>query len=190
MAENQIKFNCSDSSCHGHGFNYLQTECCPYCGNEMNPLFESIQQSVQNAIKELPVQISRPLYELYSSGSYFKRLHLISDILLAFLRLKGHALAAYQTKLEFNDGEIDQLIETQFSRDTHGGWTALCTKVLKMLLEQADDKLPGALYSLFGISVKHIRQPKINRPTVKNEVIDWKGKKQLVQVTNTPLELY
>lgn len=152
-------------------------------------MYEQLSENLQKAINDLPVQIARPLFELYSSSSYFKRLHLVSDVLLGYLRFEGHVLAAYQEKLEFNNGEIDQLIETQFSRDTHGGWTALCTKVLKTLSEQADDKLPGAMYSLFGLSVKHIRQPKIKRLTVKNQVIDWKGKKQLVEVTNTPLEL-
>jgi hypothetical protein len=37
---------------------------------------------IKQAIEKLPVHIARPLFELYRSTLYFKRLHLISDILL------------------------------------------------------------------------------------------------------------
>jgi hypothetical protein len=40
----------------------------------------------------LPVQISLPYTKLNASKTYFKKLHLISDVLLGALRLYGHAL--------------------------------------------------------------------------------------------------
>jgi hypothetical protein len=189
MTEKTIHFTCNDRHCKGNSLKFTLLNECPYCGSEMNPDFGNLDEQLHLAIKTLPVQIARPLAEIYISVSDFKRLHLMSDVLLGFLRLQGHVLVAYYEQEGLSEGEIDQLIETQFSKDTHGGWTALCTKILNMLVERKDERFPGALYSLFGVTVKYIQQPKIVRPTVKNEVIDWKGKKQLLEITNTPLEL-
>jgi hypothetical protein len=155
----------------------------------MEPKLEGLNPEIRNALEELPVQVSRPLFDLYCSASYFKRLHLISDVVLGFLRLQSQILVAYYEHVGLSEGEIDQLIETQFSKDTHGGLTALCTKILNLLLERKDEKIPGQVFSMFGLNVKHVQQPKIIRTSVKNEVIDWKGKKQVIENTNIPLEL-
>ncbi len=49
---------------------------------------------MENSIdyQTLPVQISLPYSKLNAYKTYFKKLHLISDVLLGALRLYGHAL--------------------------------------------------------------------------------------------------
>ena len=42
--------------------------------------------------QEFPIQIALPLQRLEKSTTYFKKLHLISDVLLGFFRLYGHAV--------------------------------------------------------------------------------------------------
>ncbi|MFM2395337.1 MAG: hypothetical protein RLZZ546_3320, partial [Bacteroidota bacterium] len=75
----------------------------------MNPI---INESISN----VPIHIARPLYELYRTSLYFKRLHLISDVLLGFFRLYGHALIRIIEKEEISVESIYQSIETLKSK--------------------------------------------------------------------------
>ncbi len=47
---------------------------------------------LKKIVEELPVHVSRPLNKLIETSNYFKKLHLISDILLGSFRLYGHTL--------------------------------------------------------------------------------------------------
>jgi hypothetical protein len=84
----------------------------------------------------------------------------------------------------------EQSIETLMSKDSHGLWSSTIVKLIQELDKQKSTALSPELASLFGVTLKSIKgQPAIKRMTVRNTVIDGKGQKQLVEVTNTPLEL-
>lgn len=148
----------------------------------MNPV---INESILNA----PVHVARPLYELYRSNLYFKRLHLISDVLLGFFRLYGHALIRIVEKEEIPTESIFQSIETLKTKDSHGLWSTTITKMLQEIEASGKISVPDGLISIFGISVPSRNIKPVKRLTVKNMVIDGKGQKQTVEVTNTPIEL-
>lgn len=50
------------------------------------------QKLLDNAINELPVHVSHPLTRMANSHNYFKKIHLISDVLLGCFRLYGQAM--------------------------------------------------------------------------------------------------
>ena len=144
---------------------------------------------MNESILTLPAHIARPLHELYRSNLYFKRLHLISDVLLGFFRLYGHALISIIEEEEISTELLDQSTETLKTKDSHGLWS---TTIANMLQEsEASGKLsvPDGLISVFGISVPSRNIKPVKRLTVKNTIIDGKGQKQIVEVTNTPIEL-
>jgi hypothetical protein len=148
----------------------------------MNPI---INESISNA----PIHIARPLYELYRTSLYFKRLHLISDVLLGFFRLYGHALIRIIEKEEISVESIYQSIETLKSKDSHGLWSTTIVKMIQEIEVSGKLSLPDALISIFGISIPSRNIKSVKRLTVKNTVIDGKGQKQTLEVTNIPIEL-
>ena len=147
-----------------------------------------MSQLIKNGF-ELPLHVSAPLIRIESSGNYFKKLHLISDVLLGCLRLYGHALI----KIAESEGAIsetlEQSVETLMTKDSHGLWSSTIAKLIQELDKQKSVNLSPEIATLFGVSIKSIKQSSIKRMTVRNMVIDGKGQKQHVEVTNTPLEL-
>jgi len=147
-----------------------------------------MSQLIKNGF-ELPLHVSAPLIRIESSGNYFKKLHLISDVLLGCLRLYGHALI----KIAESEGAIsetlEQSVETLMIKDSHGLWSSTIAKLIQELDKQKSVNLSPEIATLFGVSIKSIKQSSIKRMTVRNMVIDGKGQKQHVEVTNTPLEL-
>lgn len=150
-------------------------------GNEENPL--------NGKLMELPVHVSNPLNSLSSSKNYFKKLHLISDVLLGSLRLYGYALISIAEQEKLIDESLEQSIETLKSKDSHGLWSSTIVKLIQEMDKQKSVNLSPELASLFGVSLKSIKQSSIKRMTIRNTVIDGRGQKQQIEVTNTPLEL-
>lgn len=144
---------------------------------------------INESILSLPVHIARPLNEIYRSNLYFKRLHLISDVLLGFFRLYGHALISIIEKEEISTELLDQSIETLKTKDSHGLWSTTIAKMLQEIEASGKVSVPDALMAIFGISLPSRNIKPVKRLTVKNIVIDGKGQKQTVEVTNTPIEL-
>ena len=141
-------------------------------------------------IELLPIHVSRPLTNLKNSKNNFKKLHLISDVLLGCFRLYGHAMIKIAEQENAINESIEQSIETLMNKDSHGLWSSTSVKLIQELDKQKSITLSPELASLFGVSLKSIKvQPTIKRMTVKHTVIDGKGQKQLVEVTNTPIEL-
>lgn len=150
---------------------------------------ENMYPEISESFLKSPIHIARPLYELYRSNLYFKRLHLISDVLLGFFRLYGHALIRIVEKEEISTESLYQSIETLKIKDSHGLWSTTITKILQEIEASGKLSMPDALISIFGISVPTRNVRSVKRLTIKNTVIDGKGQKQLVEVTNTPIEL-
>jgi hypothetical protein len=119
----------------------------------------------------------------------FKKLHIISDVILACLRLYGHAVI----KIAESEGAViealEQSVETLMTKDSHGLWSSTIAKLIQELDKQKSANLSPEIATLFGVSIKSIKQSSIKRMTVRNMVIDGKGQKQHVEVTNTPMEL-
>jgi hypothetical protein len=150
---------------------------------------EGIEKDLKIKLQELPVHVSSPLFSTYQSKNYFKRLHLISDVILGCFRLYGHAIIQISERENAINESLNQSIETLMSKDSHGLWSSTIVKLIQELDKQKSENLPPELAILFGVSVKSMKQPSINRMTVRNTVIDGKGQKQQVEVTNTPVEL-
>jgi hypothetical protein len=145
---------------------------------------------IQSFSYQLPIHISYPISRICNSHNYFKKLHLISDVLLGCFRLYGHAMIKIAEQEKTINESTEQSIETLMSKDSHGLWSSTIVKLIQELDKQKSTALSPELASLFGVTLKSIKgQPAIKRMTVRNTVIDGKGQKQLVEVTNTPLEL-
>ncbi len=140
--------------------------------------------------KSLPSHVSYPLFRLIQTQNYFKKLHLISDVLLGYFRLYGHAMIKIAEQEYAINETTEQSIDTLMSKDSHGLWSSTIVKLIQELDKQKSTALSPELASFFGVTLKSIKgQPIIKRMTVRNTVIDGKGQKQLVEVTNTPVEL-
>ncbi|MFM8916311.1 MAG: hypothetical protein ACKOGP_01035, partial [Bacteroidota bacterium] len=153
------------------------------------PQWESVPEAVGTGVRSLPPQIARPLYLLYASPHYFKRLHLVSDVLLGALRLYGFALMQMARNENRLDEAAEQVCATLQDKDSHGLWSSFISAQLAALDATGNALVSPALYTAFGVAAKNNKAVRIKRLTVKNTVIDGKGKKQTVEVTNTPLEL-
>ena len=150
---------------------------------------ENSTENTNNQLLTLPVQISRPLFLIYKSNNYFKKLHLISDVLMGCFRLYGHAIIKIAETEGIINESIEQSIENLATKDSHGLWSSTIVKLIQEMDNQKSNRLSSDLASLFGVSLKNMRQTAIKKNTVKNTVIDGKGQKQQVEITNTPLEL-
>ena len=106
------------------------------------------------AINELPVHIAFPLSRLLNSSNYFKKLNLISDVLLGCLRLYGHALIKIAESENAITDAMDQSIETLMTKDSHGLWSSTIVKLIQELDKQKSESLSPELASLFGVSIK------------------------------------
>lgn len=147
-----------------------------------------IQNQFEKALKELPVHVAIPLHRLVNTSNYFKKLHLISDILLGCFRLYGNALIKIAETEDALNESTKQAIETLMTKDSHGLWSSTIVKLIQELDKKKSQHLSVELASLFGVSVKSVK-PSIKRMTIKNTVIDGKGQKQVFEVINTPVEL-
>jgi len=146
------------------------------------------QNLLDKAINELPVHVSLPLSRIVNSQNYFKKLHLISDMLLGCFRLYGHAVIKIAEKEQAISEIIEQSIETLMTKDSHGLWSSTIVKLIQELDKQKSTFLTPELAGLFGVAVKTVKPP-IKRMIIRNTVIDGKGQKQQIEITNTPVEL-
>ena len=143
-----------------------------------------------HSINQLPTHVSNPINQINNSKNYFKKLHLISDVLLGCFRLYGFGLIKIAESENLISDAIEQSIEALYNKDSHGLWSSTIVKLIQELDSHKSSKLSPELASLFGVSIKSIKgQPQIKKMTVRNMVIDGKGKKLQIDVTNTPVEL-
>lgn len=145
--------------------------------------------SISDSLPKLPVQVAYTLFRLENSKSYFKKLHLISDVLLGFFRLYGHALIRIAEQENVINESIEQSIETLTNKDSHGLWSSTIVKLMQELDKKKSIYISPELATLFGVTIRSSKQPSIKRMMVRNTVIDGSGQRQLVEVTNTPVEL-
>ena len=64
----------------------------------------------------LPLHVSSPVIRLTISNNYFKKLHLISDVLLGCFRLYGHALINIAEEENLINESVEQSIETLMTK--------------------------------------------------------------------------
>jgi len=114
---------------------------------------------------------------------------LISDVLLGCFRLYGHALIKISESEGVIKESLEQTILTLQQKDSHGLWSNTISVLIQELDKKKSSWISPELATLFGVALRNFKQPSIKRTTVRNTVIDGKGKKQLVEVTNTPVEL-
>jgi hypothetical protein len=137
----------------------------------------------------LPLHVSSPLERLENTKSHFKKLHLISDVLLGCFRLYGHALIKISESEGVIKESLEQTILTLQQKDSHGLWSNTISGLIQELDKKKSSWISPELATLFGVALRNFKQPSIKKTTIRNTVIDGKGQKQLVEVTNTPVEL-
>ena len=114
---------------------------------------------------------------------------MISDVLLGCFRLYGHALIKISESEGAIKDSLEQTILTLQQKDSHGLWSTTISGLIQELDKKNSILISPELATLFGVTLRNFKQPSIKRTTVRNTVIDGKGQKQLVEVTNTPVEL-
>jgi hypothetical protein len=102
--------------------------------------------------------------------------------------LYGHALIRIAEREEALNDILEQSIETLLNKDSHGLWCSTIVKIIIELDKQKSTFLYPELANLFGVDVKPVKTS-LKRMTIRNTVIDGKGQKQQIEVTNTPVEL-
>jgi len=140
-------------------------------------------------MSNLPIHISAPLHKLQQSQNYFKRLHLISDVLLGAFRLYGHFIIKIAEFENILNDSLEQSIEILKNKDSHGLWSTTIFKLLQDLDNKHSQFLSPELASAFGVRINSIKQPAIKKMAINNIVIDSKGQKQSIEINNTPVEL-
>ena len=94
------------------------------------------QDNLNKIISELPVHISFPLSRIIISQNYFKKLHLISDVLLGCFRLFGHAMIKIAEREHVVNESLEQSIEALMTKDSHGLWSSTIVKLIQELDKQ------------------------------------------------------
>jgi hypothetical protein len=114
------------------------------------------QNQFEKAKNVLPVHVAAPLNRLVYAQKYFKKLHLISDVLSGFLRLYGHTIIKIaRSELEINE-TLEQSLESLITKDALGRWYETTGKLIKEIDVQKSILLTPELTELariFGVSV-------------------------------------
>ena len=138
---------------------------------------------------KLPAHVSQPLIRMVGAPNYFKKLHLVSDVLLGFLRLYGHSTIEIAKHENAIDQSLELSIERLLTKDSQGLWSSTIAKLIQGLDEKKSNFLSPELASIFGVTIKSLSQPSIDKYTVTYSIIDGKGQKQQRKITNTSVEL-
>jgi hypothetical protein len=104
-------------------------------------------------------------------------------------RLYGHAIIKIAETENAITESLEQSIETLRTKDSHGLWSSTIVSLIQELDKQKSTCISPELASLFGVTLTNVKQPAIKKMTVHNTVINGKGQKQQIEVTNTPVEL-
>lgn len=186
-----IKLKCSKKKCIAHqkDYEFLQLEKCPICQSNTNLVFDKNEENLKEHINKLPVQIARPLYDLECTDSYFKKINLISDVLLGAMRTTGGLVISLAKQKGKLSDELNESVQTLIEKESHGLWSSLISKILENLDEEKDVEVVTPLMKLYGVKSKTGRRVKNKTLKIENEYIDAFGKKQKVVIENNALEL-
>jgi hypothetical protein len=156
---------------------------------EINPdiFIYNLEQRINEILDQviLPVHVAAPLNRIVQSANYFKKLHLISDVLLGSFRLYGHAIIQIAKVENAITDALELSIDTLLSKDSHGLWSNTIAKLIQELDKVKSPLLSPEIASAFGVAIKSKPQPNIKKMTIRNTVIDGKGQKQFVEVSHT-----
>jgi hypothetical protein len=183
-----IKFTCQNSSCQGHTFSYKGLSICPLCNTEMNPDFSVVNNEVlNNALINFPAHLATPIFQLFSTPSYYKRLHYMSDALIGGMRLSGNLLISIYLQSNNTDEALDDLLAKISTHETHGGWSDIISKLYNHLESTASSDFTNQYIPLLGKSSKTIKKEK--SLSVENTFTDEYGKLQKKKLEGTPMQL-
>jgi hypothetical protein len=183
-----IKFVCQNNNCKGNTFNYVGICICPLCQNELKPDFSVIKNEVLlNALGNSPAHIAIPIFQLFSSTSYYKRLHYISDALIGGMRLSGNLLISAYLQSGNTTEEFDELVKKVSTHETHGGWADLISKLYNQFESTGSTDFTTQFIPLLGKNSKIFKKEKLF--LVENTFTDEYGKLQKVKSEGTPMQL-
>ena len=184
-----LNFICINSNCGNHNKTFSDLSVCPDCASNLNPVFYHRESEIMSLLNNMPVHIVRPLYQLFETKNYFKKLHLISDLMLASFRLYGHSLIKMAESEDLIQESLYNSVETLLTKDSHGLWSSTIIKIIQELDKHNSKCLPNELAKVFGVGLKSAKMPPVKKWTIRQRIIDGKGKEQTLDVTNTPVEL-
>ena len=184
----QIKYVCVSEKCSGRNLEYFSKEKCPICYYELIKCYNGFSESEKTLfISEYPCAINNPLVLLYSTQIWYKRLHFISDILIGSMRILGNNIIGIYKNSEFQNIEIDELIEKIIEHETLGAWPDLISKIYSHLPTSNLNELLENYSSVLGKSSKSQKKGKLE--SIENTYTDEYGKLQKVKVEGTPLNV-
>ena len=150
--------------------------------NQLYTFESKFSDQVVDATRSLPTPLAKALYKIYSSESYFKRLHCVSDLLIGFLRLYGYSLISILENNGYDFSSNKEILENLEEKDSHGLWCHFIKLILNNQNSDSELMFPN-LSSVFGVKLKGIKQPKIHKLKVQNNVVDYSGKTIFTTIT-------
>jgi len=183
-----LKLVCTQKQCKGNGLQYIGVLKCPICKTSLSPDLSVIKtDALRNAVSSFPAHIAVPIFQLFVTPSYYKRLHYMSDALIGGMRLGGNLLInAYDDSSNKTD-ELDEVLEKISTHETHGAWLDLILKLYSHLESINPSSFIEQYMLLLGKSSKTIKKEKLF--SVENTFTDEYGKLQKVKSEGTPMQL-
>lgn len=184
----EVRFSCSNPSCQKKDF--LTGWClrCSSCDSLLKVEIAGLPDHVTDLLLSLPPQVSRPLFSIFISQSYFKRLHLIPELVLQAFRLYGFFLLEVLRIESMIDEREEDFSERIKTKDDLGSWLSFISSTL-LILEKNQSRFQNAeLFNAFGIQSNQ-KKIKVKQLTVRHVVIDELGRKKEREVKNPPIQL-
>jgi hypothetical protein len=184
----EVNFVCSNLSCRHKVDSGKWNAACPICNSLIEIDIKGINSVIHESLLKLPPHISRPLFLIYSSSSYFKRLHLIPDLVLGTFRLYGLILLevlSHENLLGEKEAEFSERIQT---KDDLGSWLSFISSAI-LILEKSQSRFQNSqVFNVFGIQSNQ-KKIKVKQLTVSHVVIDELGRKKERETKNPPIQL-
>jgi hypothetical protein len=183
-----VRSDCSNTSCVGFGLIYEQLVMCPFCGAQLRADYSTVSnQTLLRTVREAPASMANPMFQFLSAPSSFKRLHFVSDTMMAGMRLAGCLLIKhYQGSGNIVD-VIEERIDKMTTSETHGAWPNL----MELLYDYLRDSGPGALLEHYQPLLGKLSGGKRSERSVavENTFTDEYGRRQIVRSEGTAMQI-
>lgn len=161
---------------------------CPKCQSDLVTEINGLNSEISNHLLNLPPQISRPLLLIYSSHSYFKRLHLIPDMVLGSFRLYGFFLfevLKHENLWGIKEEDFQEKIKL---KDDLGSWISFISTALLTIEKSQSKLLDFNTFNAFGLQSNE-KKIKVQQISIRTTVIDSLGRKKVRETKNPPVQL-
>ena len=183
-----IKSTCENLSCKANNLAFLGLTQCPICEQPLFPKFELINdETFKKVVQEYPAHVAVPVLKLFSTASWYKRLHYISDAVVGGLRLGGNLMVAKYLEDGNSNDELGELLDQIKNHETLGLWIDVLHKIYNQYQNKKGWDFLDQYAHLLGKSTSTLKKEKLF--SVENYFTDEYGKIRNVKSVGTPLEL-